>query len=202
MSEVDAVLNQDTTTEAPDELTLLKDRARKLNLTFSPNIGLEALRKKIAEKLSGTGDEASATDTTDEEAADAVELSPAQLRRKIRAEGLKLVRLRVANMNPSKADLHGEFFTVANRYLGNFTKFVPFGEATDEGYHVPFCIYEMMKARKFLQVKTKPDQKNPAKIHIVKRWLPEFSLEVLDPLTPEELKRLANQQAAAAGMSE
>lgn len=186
--------------QGPDELTLLKDRARHMGISHSPNIGLEALRKKIADKLSGETDAAPAA-AADAEEPEAVELNPAQRRRQIRRDALALVRVRITNMNPSKADLPGEIFTVANKYLGIVKKFIPYGEATDNGYHIPKVLYDQLKDRKFLQVKTKPNPRNPAQIEVERRWVPEFGIEILPALTEEDLKRLANQQAAAAGMA-
>jgi hypothetical protein len=125
-----------------------------------------------------------------------------ELRGQQRAEQLRLVRVRIANMNPAKRDLQGEIFTVANRYLGIVKKFIPYGEATDEGYHIPYVLYEELRNRKFLQIKTRKDPKKVGHIIVDQRWVPEFNLEVLPPLTPAELAQLARQQAAARGMGE
>ena len=35
----------------PTEMEVLKDRARKLGVTFSNNIGLDALRQRVADAL-------------------------------------------------------------------------------------------------------------------------------------------------------
>jgi Uma2 family endonuclease len=37
-------------------------------------------------------------------------------------------------------------------------------------------------------------------IHHESKLVPEFAIEVLDPLTPEELAQLARQQMAAQGL--
>lgn len=193
--------------ETPDELTVLKDRARTMGLKVSPNIGLEALRAKINAALTSsepTPPEPASMETVAPAAA--APLSPgaqkALRRRKLHEQHMRLVRIRVTCMNPDKRDWPGEIFTFSNKYLGIVRKYVPFGEATDNGYHVPHVIYEQMKERRFLQKKTRPDPKNPAQIHVETRWVPEFSIEVMDQLTEDELKRLALQQAAAAGMAE
>jgi len=188
----------------PDELTLLKERARSMGLQISPKIGLETLRKKISDHLNDVPPtpEGATTDPV----APAVNRSPgylkAQRRKKLIEENMRLIRIRVTNLNPDKLDIPGEFFTFSNKYLGVVTKYVPFGEMTDEGYHVPVCIYEMMKERRFLQKKSKVDPKNPANVTLETRWVNEFAMEVLPQLTETELKRLALQQAAAAGTAE
>jgi hypothetical protein len=119
------------------------------------------------------------------------------MRADMKAREMKLIRLRITNMNESKADLNGEIFCVMNKYLGIVKRFVPYGEPTDEGWHVPYVIYKQLRDRKFLQVKTKTVK---GQIQVDTRWVKEFNLEIMDPLTETELKQLATAQAAAAGL--
>lgn len=172
-----------------DELDLLKQRADTLGVKYSPNIGLDALKTKVEAALNGT--------KTSDEAGAAPVLSLAQLREQMQKEELKLIRVRIANLNPDKKDLHGEIFTVANKIIGTVRVFVPYGERTDDGWHVPNIIFKQLKARKFLQVKVLTRAGGHTEVE--QKWVPEFSLEVLEPLTEEELSQLANQQAAANG---
>src|SRR5690606_33228500 len=123
------------------------------------------------------------------------------LRQKLVRENMKLVRLRIVNMDPKKKDLPGEIITIANEYLGTVRKYVPFGEVTDNGYHVPYCIYKELKARKFLNIRTYKDRKNNNQVHVEQNWAPEFALEVLPPLTKDELARLATAQAASGSLN-
>lgn len=207
MSEVNA-LNQEKP-DTPDELTLLKQQASFMNIPFSNNIGVEALRKKIAAKME---DE---PDTTDD---DGVEVStqtnplvsPAEtpvkpsglgkpvkvktLAQHLQDEALKLIRVRITCMDPKKADLEGEIFTVANEYIGTVKKHVPFGEKTDNGYHIPQCILDFLRSRKFLNITTKTGANG--QIETKTRWVPEFGIEVLPPLTESELRALAADQRA------
>lgn len=214
----DEQTNVEDDLQMPSELDMLKQRARVMGITFSNNIGLESLKARIQEKLDGEtkqeeeadgGDEgtssADASSGGDSEPA-AVEpvkrkLTAAEqkiaLRKKIRDENLKLIRLRITNLDPKKKDLPGEIFTVANEYLGTVRKFVPFGEHTDNGYHVPYCIYKMMKNRKFLQIKT---TKRNGKEVTTSEYVREFALEVLPQLTRVEIDKLAASQAAAGGL--
>lgn len=188
-------VNQDTL-DANAELASLKQRATLLGIKYSPNIGVDALRERVnAAVLSEQ------TSQEDEAAVGPVSKATreARLRDQIQKEELRLIRVRIANMNPEKKDLHGEIFTVASKYLGNVKKFIPYGEATDDGYHIPNVIFKALKARKFNQKKTVQNRKTGA-IDIQQRWVPEFSLEVLPPLTKEELAKLAASQAAAKGL--
>lgn len=196
-----------------EELTLLKERAATLGIQHSPNIGVEALKTKIGQKLFDekptlpvVEDGVDTDEDTDEDTdVDAPELTPKQLklaqnaeRMKQRSEQLRLVRIRVTNLNPAKKALAGEIFTVANAFLGTVRKYIPYGEATDEGYHVPFILYNEMKDRKFVSIKKR---KAPNGQEILdQRLVPEFALELLEPLTKDELATLARTQAAAAGL--
>lgn len=203
-----------------NELTMLKERARMMGIPFSNNISVETLKAKIEAKMNGEPDPLQKTDSLDDGSTNApvqqtqpqTTVQPLQdpaapvqkvetLRQKLVRENMKLVRLRIVNLDPKKKDLPGEIFTVANEYLGTVKKYVPFGEVTEDGYHVPYCIYKMMKARKFLNIRTYKDRKNNNQIRVEQNWAPEFALEVLPPLTKDELARLATAQAAAGGLN-
>lgn len=211
------------------ELDMLKSRARLMNITFSNNIGVEALRAKIQAKLDDeqqpeedeeepeVANETEAAQQTPEgqaalnaaanataAAAPAAQTAPAKpvnpklaARRAMYEEQMRLVRVRITNLNPNKKDLPGEIFTVANKVLGTVRKFIPYGEATDNGYHIPFFIYQQLKEREFQLIKVTKDSKGREKIET--RMAREFALEVLPALTEAELARLAASQAAAAG---
>lgn len=204
--------------QKPNELDMLKQRARMMGITFSNNIGIDALKQKIQEKMDGKSDETPKIDDLDDGAPPTVQTAqqnpptlqdpetpaPAPketLRQKVKREGMKLVRVRIMNLDPKKKDLPGEIFTVANEYLGTVRKFIPFGEVTENGYHVPQCIFDMMKGRKFLNIRTYKDRRNNNQIRVEQNWAPEFALEVLPPLTKEEIAKLAAAQAAAGGLA-
>jgi hypothetical protein len=184
----------------PNELDMLKTRARMMNITFSNNIGVEALRAKINAKLEGEPIPMDATDNepnglsalTGEAEVPANETLQ-QLRERLNRDCLRLVRVRITNLDPKKKDLSGEIITVGNEIIGTVKKFVPFGEATENGYHIPHIIYEELKSRQFLNIRT---SKKAGQIQVENGWAREFSIEVLPPLTKEELARLAAAQAA------
>lgn len=205
--------NQTEPTEVRDasgktELEVLKERAKDLGVQHSPNIGVDALKEKIDAKLNGTKDEtqddqstAKSEDTggsvsgtsTQTKEDEAPKESKAQLRLRKRKEASRLVRVRVACMNPNKKEWEGEMFTVSNSIVGTMSKFVPF----DKEWHVPVMIYNMMKSRKFQRfVKVKDKHGNVTKRGELAR---EFAIEELEPLTQKELDDLARKQAMAAG---
>jgi hypothetical protein len=192
-------LEMDTTEEVIDELAMLKQRADVMGIKYHPNIKLEALKSKVADKMEGVTD-----DYADEEAetiATSVEVmranvftplvreTPAQLKAKRKQDCLRLVRIRVACMNPVKANMKGDIFSVGNSEIGMIKKFVPFN--AEQGWHVPNMILQEMRNKKFV---SHYDVKIGNKVVTKNKLIPEYSIEILDPLTPEELKDLANRQ--------
>lgn len=184
------------------QLSMLKKRADLIGVTYSNNIGIDALRAKIAAKVSeeqaaNIQESNQALDSTPDHtsalAADKEELTPNQ---KIYREQMALVRCRITNLDPKKRDLPGEIFCVANRVLGTVRKFIPYGELTEDGFHLPRVLFNELDSRKFNHTTSRKDKKTGQTI-VETKWVKEFSLDVLPPLTQEELNRLATAQIAA-----
>lgn len=182
------------------EMKLLKDRARMMGIEFSNNISKEKLLARINAKMEG---ESADKEDDGEPQPDPVpnaltEVAPKKKKLSLRdyliQQEMKLVRLRITNLDPKKKDLPGEILTVANAHLGTVRKFIPFGEVTDNGYHVPYCLYRLLDERKFLNIRTR---KINGKTHIEQTWAKEFALEILPPLSQKELNNLATAQIAA-----
>lgn len=194
--------------EKPDELTMLKSRAKLMGVAFSNNIGLDALKEKIeehkqksviAENLKNAQTQAASQNQEEQKAErQTAKTKKVSLRSHLQKEKMKLIRLRITNLDPKKKDLPGEILTTGNEYLGTVRKFVPFGEQTDEGFHVPYCLYEMMRDRKFLSIKTRKGPKGQTVVE--QQWVREFALEVLPPLTEKELANLSSAQLAAGSV--
>ena len=167
-----------------DELTTLKARADMLGVTYHPSIGLEKLREKVNAAINGTAAEPAPV------AAPAVETEN-QRRTRLKRDAMELVRIRVMCMNPAKAEWEGEIFTVGNSSIGSVTKFVPFN--ADDGWHVPRILLTQLQERQ-CQVFTTVTDARGNKIRKGK-LIKEFAIELLPPLTPEELRDLAQRQA-------
>lgn len=187
------------------ELDMLKDRARVMGIVFSNNIGVEALKKKIQDKMDGTVEpEAQAGPVVEDNplGAPAAEvqrpLTKMEMRQKIKADAMKLVRVRITNMDPKKKDLEGEILTVANEYIGNVKMYVPYGEQTEDGWHVPQCIFDMLQERVYLQIRTVKDR-HTKKERTITAYVKEFGLHVMPQLTQDELDQIAAAQAASGG---
>lgn len=189
-------MSKETDKKTSDELSILKQRARLMGIEFSNNIGVDTLREKIRAKQEDRKQEEEEASKQVEDKSEPVKVKKRSLREKLMADATKLVRLRIANLDPKKKDLPGEVITVANQYIGTIRKFVPYGEATDEGYHVPYVIYNFLKNRKFLSIRV---HRRDGREYVETRWVPEYALEVLPPLTKEELDKLAKTQAARGG---
>lgn len=189
----------------PDELTVLKQRATLMGIRFSNNISLEKLREKVANAQEGKADEpeqeAATVNPLEGDTPVPKQETPAQMRNRIRLEQTRLVRVRIQNLDPKKKDLPGEFITVANEYMGTIRKYVPYGEATDGGYHIPYCIYNFLKNRKFLNISVRKG-KNGGQPRIEQGWVREFAIELMPQLTQEELNQLGAAQIAAGSLNE
>lgn len=194
-------------TQLPSEeerLKMLKQRARMMGITFSNNISVETLQQKIADHQAGNT-VADKTDVLDPAPAmvDPSRPAPAKkqtLRQKLIDENMRLVRLRITCLDPKKKDLPGEVLTTGNNIIGTVRKYIPFGEVTENGYHVPYILYKMMKARKFLNIRVIKDKTGRGNDRVESNYVPEFALEVLPPLTEKEIKQLAQAQIAAGSV--
>ena len=216
-------------TDNQEERKALRERAKIMGLSYSPNISNALLRDRIAAHLNNEpdpGEPATTADSADNEEDDSnvveevdqdqainrlaaaannkpgTPLKPLNRKQREQAERekqwaqqLKLVRVRITCLNPLKKDLKGEVFSVSNQYLGTVRKFVPFGEATDAGYHLPYVLYNEIKGRQFQSITVKKEgQTSLPSVRLVN----EFAIELLPDLTKEELQALARTQTIAA----
>lgn len=190
---------------------VLRGRLDKMGIKYSNNAGIDRLREQLNQALDGDRDGANSKaddsvpstppveQTFEQKSAPVVpKVKVKTIRQHLYDEKMKLVRCRITCLDPKKKDLQGEIITVGNAYLGTVSKFVPFGEATDDGTHIPFCIYEFLRDRKFVDIRT-GRKKGSKQLTQSSREVREFAIEILDPLTPAELDDLRRAQLAAAG---
>jgi hypothetical protein len=127
-----------------------------------------------------------------------VPLSEEEYKATIRKDNRKnvgaLIHVRIQCMNPAKRDWPGEIISVGSAKLGTFKKYVPFN---NEPYHIPKIIYDMMAEKKCSAFFNGTDNRG----HKTRkaRQINEYAIEVLAPLTTQELKDLARKQAMSAG---
>lgn len=198
------------------ELETLQERCRLMGISFHPNSKEESLRAKISAVLN---DETTAEAASAELTGDPVDngkpanssmpdlVAPKtkafvpetkeQKAYRLKLQGTKLIRVYVHCNNPMKKEWQGEQFTVSNRNLGTINRFVPF----EQEWHVEAAILDMMRDRTYLGFTTR--KAGPMKLEIKEpKFVKEFNIEVLEPLTQKEINDLAVKQAMQAGDTE
>jgi len=204
----------DVTTEASpevdqnrDSLITLKKQADSLNLRYHPKIGLEKLKDKIFLYLNPPEEKVKPKAVKSTNISSALRLSPAEMKSSVmssyqekmfvldqqRKSANKLVRVRITNMNPFKRAHKGEIFTVSNSVVGTIKRYVPFN--AQDGWHVEQMILNLMEERQYQSFYSFKDSKGRE----IKRskLSNEFVIEILPPLTKNELGDLVKKQALA-----
>jgi hypothetical protein len=181
-----------------DELTLLKARAKQMGIKHHPKIGLAKLKAKVA---AGINDKPQPDDQEEGAAPSKVGIKPKgnalpveskmQMNQRLRKEAGVQIRVQITCMNTNKKEWGGEVFTVSNSVVGTFKKYVPFNNP--EGWHVPKIILNMIQERQCQIFSTVKDARGN-KIRKGK-LINEFSIDVMDSLTKEQLDDLAIRQA-------
>ncbi len=190
-----AAAQTNTQPAASGELEALKKRADIMGITYAANVGVETLKEKVnaailASQEQETGGKASAAANT---AAGERSIYDVQ-----HDKHMRLIRIRVANLNPAKANVPGEVITFVNGILGKVSKLIPFGDAGQVGYHVPSILVDELRSRRFLSMKS---VKRANGTHeIIRRMVPEYSIEELPPLTKEEIDDLKARQHASGAI--
>lgn len=121
------------------------------------------------------------------------------LRQVVRARALRLKRVRITNLDPSDAQLNGAIVTVSNQYTGKVSKYVPFGDEGENGYHLPMIILNHLKSQKFALRKEKKGNQFGVKQYTTK-MVNKYSIEELPPLTKKELDELGARQRASSAI--
>jgi hypothetical protein len=197
----DEIMNDEVEDTVLDELTTLKARADMMGIKYHHNAGVEKLKTLINLKLEGKEGGDIKEDRTDYPKNTKVEVLTEEEFQKLSMKERKrnvgsLIRIRVTCMNPNKKSWEGEIISVGSAKLGTYKKFVPFN--AEDGWHVPYIIYEALKERKCSIFTTSKDEKGrPVQ---KSKLIPEFSIEVLPPLTKKELEELARKQAMSGSI--
>lgn len=204
----------------PTRLESLKERADALGITYSNNIGEDTLAERIAkflEDAENTGAPAEPGDivvkpltpsqrnalpsleemlamTTDDLLMQPEARREQIIRARQKSTEMRLVRCQVYNNNPAKNELKGEIFSVGNKYLGTVRKYIPYGEFTENGYHIPAILVNMLRGKRYQRIRSVKQNDGTEKPEMT--LAPEFTINELRPLTVEELKQLAQMQAA------
>jgi len=194
-------LNQSNTQELgqndEERLSTLKARADLLGIKYSNQIGAEKLAAKIALHTEGSspGEPVGTVPGVISEPMTQAQYDKSLIGQR-KDDAKRLVRVRVTCMNPNKTEWEGEIISVGSAKAGTFKKYVPFN--SDAGYHIPNIMYTAMKERQctiFYTVKgPRGDKVRKGKL------VPEFNIEVMDPLTSAEIEDLGKQQAMSGAI--
>ena len=195
---------QDVTTEEESTPTIsmddLKLKADRLGVKYKSNTKQETLQANVSEALAQLDAE------IDDEPKDANESVPmeqkaiketkTQREARIRKNMNKLVRVTVTCHDPNKVKWDGEIISAGNS-LVQIKKHVKFNVP----YHVPQIILNVLEEKKFQQHSVKKDPRTGRESNITKD-VPAFSIKYENPLSPEELKELAQHQALEGAAAE
>ena len=127
---------------------------------------------------------------------DATKAETEELAREIiRAQALKLRRVKIQNLDPNEGNIQGTIITVVNKYTGKVSKFIPFTEKLQtNGYHIPQIIYDELKERTYA-VRETDIKVNSSSVDVNRPVLaPKFAITDLPDLTEEQLHQLALSQ--------
>jgi len=115
-----------------------------------------------------------------------------------KAEANKLIRVIVRSNNPLKRDHAGDIFTVGNRKLNNgkaIKKYIPYNN--EEGWFIPNILYEHLLAAE-CQIFKKAVRNGQE--FMEPQNIKAFNVEVLPPLTDDEVEKLRVKQKATGSI--
>jgi len=200
MNEQDQLKADEAAIQAADR-EALESKAKMLGVQYHPSLSNAKLSERIKEHVAAEAAPKTVLEKAPEPEAKAAKVSvvggketenEARIRRK--KEASELVRIILTCKNPLKAEHGGQMFSVGNSNIGNFTKYVPF--ENQEGWHVPKIILQLIKDSEYQHFFKDP--KNP-NITLSKR-AKEFVVDILPPLTKDELFELAQRQAMSGSV--
>lgn len=163
------------------ELDSLKARADMLGIKYHPSISVDTLRERVNAVLQGQADNASRPKSETE----------ADYMSRKQNEAKALVRVRIHCNDPAKKEWPGEVITASNSFV-SMKKYIPYNQ--DEPYHIPQIILNTLRDKR-VQVFTTKKGKMGIPIRESKS-IAAYNIEILPPLTEEEMKSLAAAQQA------
>lgn len=136
--------------------------------------------------------------------AELMEMDPAQVkdpklrRQAVRAQALRLRRVRITNLDPDDAAVPGAIITVYSRYTGKVSKLIPFDEEVyKNGYHIPQILLDDLSTRTYNVRKEVSRRGSNFGVKEYKNTTAKkFMIEYLPDLTEAQIAKLAQDQAA------
>lgn len=131
-------------------------------------------------------DEIEVTTETPATTTKAPEMNEYQRREAYKKENDRLIRCRITPLDPLESKATGFMFSTGNKILGDRSYVIMYNNIT----HLPNFIIKNLQERTFNKRIPRKDPRKPPKIVEV----PKYAIEILPPLTPQELADLADQQ--------
>ncbi|WAW11628.1 hypothetical protein nACB1_010 [Acinetobacter phage nACB1] len=173
--------------ELDQAIQSLKKKADILGIAYKSNVSVATLQKAINDKMEGTG-VGESTHTLPTASPQTPTSTKPDVEALIKAAH-KLVRVIITPIDQTKAtNLESELISAGNSHIGTITRLVPFGVE----WHVEQVILNALKEKKFQQFIKKKGQYGVDSNET--RYVPAYSITILDPLTEDELKNLALSQ--------
>lgn len=182
------------------ELSLdeLKAKATEYGIPFKGNISKAKLLELITRYESGDTNLDGVIDELDTPETETQTQSSTQSKvDKIKAledEALKLIRVIITPNDVTKREFQSELFQTGNSVLGTISRAVPFGVE----WHVEHILLQSIQER---QMHIMIKRKNPkGDEYYESKLVPAYTVQVLPPLTKEELEELARNQVARSSV--
>lgn len=194
-----------TETEAIRQtLSDLKAQADRLGITYPRTAGVAKMLELIKtkeEELAKLGNRQIENITAQSAK---VTLYNGKTLSQLRDEAFKLVRIRLVVNNPAKINRDGQWITAGNARVGTIKRYVPFKpEAYADGWHVEAVVLERLKQMKHQRFPKHKSKENAAMDDYNNATLVnDFTIEILPPLTKEELEELALRQAREGSLKD
>lgn len=163
------------------ELESLKQKADLMGVSYHANIGVEKLKAKIESYTGGAVEEIEVPKGQE---------TLGQKKARLRKESDVRIRVKVNCLNPMKQSYDGEIFEAGNSYIGTIKVFVPFNV---EAWYLPKIIIDLLREKQYQH--HYEETVNGKKIN-KQKWVKEFNVVELEPLTKKELDELAATQRA------
>ena len=181
---------QNNSIAAPDAdvaIASLKKQADRLGVAYKSNTSIATLQKAISEKLN---EPVGGEDSPEPEATEVKITKPkGKTADDYYNEAMKLVRVIITPMESTKAtNLESELFCAGNGVVGTVKRTIPFGEE----WHVEQILLNSIKEKKYQMFMSKKNAQGA--VITTAKLAPAYSISILDPLTQEELDKLAEMQ--------
>lgn len=181
---------QNNSIAAPDAdvaIASLKKQADRLGVAYKSNTSIATLQKAISEKLN---EPIGGEDSPEPEATEVKITKPeGKTADDYYNEAMKLVRVIITPMESTKAtNLESELFCAGNSVVGTVKRTIPFGEE----WHVEQILLNSIKEKKYQMFMSKKNAQGA--VITTAKLVPAYSISILDPLTQEELDKLAEMQ--------